>query len=354
MLKFLLIIILILILILILIYILISHNKNKNKYNSKTKYKKHNFKQKNFKVISNLENKAGFFSTLFFTINHYIYSKKYKLPFEIYTNNWTYKYKDGWSDYFKNLIVNENYNYKNQKIFEHNDILDENTTLDEYKNAIKNIYVYNEKTLNYIKNIKKKLKLVNNNYDSIYIRRGDKLFDESIIIPAYKYLDVLLLKNKNCKIIYLQTDDYSSYLELKDYIKKKKLNIKVITLCNPNSRGCINNEYYKNILLNTNAEHIKDNTNAEHIKNNISYIKKQKTLKEMNNNEIYDHTINLICGIDIIVNSNICVLDFQSNVSRFIKLFHENSKNVIDVKNPDLDWNYNKNIHPAYYDEEYY
>jgi hypothetical protein len=64
--------------------------------------------------------------------------------------------------------------------------------------------------------------------------------------------------------------------------------------------------------------------------------------------EIRSHTIELLSGVDIVCKSNICITDYQSNVSRFIKLYHTNSSNVYDVSNPDLDIDYNKIICPTF------
>lgn len=64
--------------------------------------------------------------------------------------------------------------------------------------------------------------------------------------------------------------------------------------------------------------------------------------------EIYNHTINIIIGIDIVLHSNICITDFQSNVSRFIKLAHLNDSNVFDVLNPKCEIDYNHCLCPAF------
>ena len=176
------------------------------------------------------------------------------------------------------------------------------------------------------------------------MRRGDKLANESDIIDVSKYIDILLLKDKECKIVYLQTDDYSCYLEMQKYNNEKQLNLELLTLCDPNSRGTINNQYYKDLL--TNLQGLK-NSNYDYIKNNTEKLKNIKTLTEMNRDEIYKHCLDMIIGLDIVANSNICVLDYQSNVSRFIKLFHKTPKYVFDVERPNSDWNYNLKSNPA-------
>jgi hypothetical protein len=71
----------------------------------------------------------------------------------------------------------------------------------------------------------------------------------------------------------------------------------------------------------------------------------------MNTDEIYKHTLDMVIGIDILIYSKYCVLDYQSNVSRFIKLTHYHPENVIDVEGFDLDLE--KEICPAFPESVY-
>jgi len=52
----------------------------------------------------------------------------------------------------------------------------------------------------------------------------------------------------------------------------------------------------------------------------------------------------MIIGLDIVFNSNICVTEYQSNVSRFIKLAHKNFDNVYNIMDPNNDIDINKKI----------
>ena len=133
---------------------------------------------------------------------------------------------------------------------------------------------------------------------------------------------------------------------MEKYNKEKNLNLEILTLCHPDNRGAIYNGHYKDLLLQVQSG---NNKNSEHVKNNINLIKKSKSLAEMSPEEKYNHTLELIAGIDIISNSNICVLDYQSNISRFIKLFHKSPENVFDIQNPDSDWDYSIVDIPAYH-----
>lgn len=265
-------------------------------------------------VVSNLTRSAGFFSMLFFMLNHYIYSKYNNVNFKLVSDEWTYKSKNGWTDYFENIdITHKHANVKKLTISEysHHNVIEEYPIID-YKTIIPEVYRYNANTKNEINNKKSQLQLHDKQYDAIYIRRGDKstethFHDEKI------YIELLLKKNPECKTVFLQTDDYNSYLNLQKYIKKKNLNVNLLTLCDKNDKGS-----------------------------------SEKEIQSMNPNDIYNHTIDLIVNVDILLNSNICVCDYSSNVARFIKLAHNNSNNVYDIINQETDIDYQKKICPSF------
>jgi hypothetical protein len=187
-------------------------------------------------IVSVLDKTSGFFSMLFFVINHYIYCNKNNINFTLNTDNWLFKYEKGWEDYFEKIDINSNGNdniityAKSYKVLDNYRIID-------YKEIINKFYIYNLTTYNFILNTKKNLNITDNNYDSIFIRRGDKLIKESVYINAGEYINVLLKKNPNCRTIFLQTDDYNCYLELEEYININNLNIKLLTICDKNSKG---------------------------------------------------------------------------------------------------------------------
>jgi hypothetical protein len=290
-------------------------------------------------IISNLDKSAGFYSQFFFTLNHYLYAKYNNIAFEINSKKWLFKYKNGWLDYFNKIKYNLNNEHMiNDVIVQHSNILG-NFKINEYIGAIKDIYHLNDFVIDTKNIILKKYNLLNCNYSGIFIRRGDKLISESEYIPSSKYLEYLLKKNKDCKNIFLQTDDYSSYLELKKYIIDNNLNINIYTICNELTYGMIIFNNYKNII--TTNDNLKYN---KYLKNDK--IINSKSIEQYDNDEIFNHTLDMLTGIDILLHSDICVLDYQSNVSRFIKLAHDNINNVYDVNNTYVDLN--KKICPAY------
>lgn len=292
-------------------------------------------------IISELSKSAGFYSQLFFLMNHYLTAKKNMQKFTIKSDTWLFKYNKGWEDYFKNIDITEGNNSEN-KYGKHHMHMDA-FTITEYKEIIKEIYIYNDLTQIKIEQIKKKLNMTD--YDSIFIRHGDKLSGESNYIPTEKYIKVLLEKNPQCHTIFLQTDDYNVYTELQDYIRQNNLQINVITLCKENTKGGM-------IIFNINKTGIEQahnihEVNKPYISTVIDDLRKFLPIDCMTHDEIYEHTIEMIIGIDIVLNSNICICEYSSNVSRFIKLASNNSNNVYDVnQNKDIDWN--KTTCPAY------
>jgi hypothetical protein len=306
------------ILILILI-IIISYLKSfKNKLEL--------FDKQDIGSINSVFNKCGgFYSLLGFKLNHYIYAKKYGLDFSVSENDWSYTIVNGWTDYFEPVEIkhSKNNNKLNYKIDECYKIL-EDFTLQEYKDAIPELYRYNQKTLNIINNKKKELGIDNKEYCGIYIRRGDKLVDETIYVPSKNFVDILFEKNPNCKTIFVQTDDYNSVRDIKDYINMD--DIEILTLCPENMFGSISNNDYYNKMKNNNV----DTNNEDYMKQineNLS-----KPISDLNITERYLHTIELLTSIDILLHASTVICDFDSNISRFIKLAHDNIDNVYDVR----------------------
>jgi hypothetical protein len=273
-----------------------------------------------------------------------MYAKNNNLNFSINTENWLFKYEKGWEDYLEPCLINTNpqiniiYHTKVNIVLEH-------YSLKEYKDIIPHIYRLNPIIKSKIHTIKTKYTLHDGNYASIFIRRGDKLLSESRYYPSEQYLSKLVELWPDCKTIFLQTDDYSSFIDLQEVISRKKLDITLITLCDPNLRGIIVFDYFKNILIKDDVNTIKEE-NKEYMKTVIDSLKKNKSVEEMNRTEIYEHMNTMLVGIDIVLSSKICICDYESNVGRFIKLAHPHFNNVHDINNTHVDLD--KIICPAY------
>lgn len=295
-------------------------------------------------IISELNIHGGFFSQFFFVMNHYLFAKKYGLSFKLNSNQWLFKYNKGWEDYFISFDIEDR--VIQPRTFKHSQYLG-SYSLSEYKSIIKDVYKYNNTTCQKILETKQNLNLLNEaEYDSIFIRRGDKLISESKYIDTTKYIDLLLLKNPKCHTIFLQTDDYNCYLDLQKYILDNNLNIKLITLCHENTKGGIF-VYETNITQRIGNATYEIMDNVEYILSNVDNIRHSKPVDKMNAEEIYVHTMDMIIGVDIVLHSNICICEYSSNVARFIKLAHDNSDNVYDILNPELDIDMNRTECPA-------
>lgn len=289
-------------------------------------------------IVSVLDKKsgAGFFSSYFFLLNHYIYSKKNNLPFFIESQNWLYKSQKGWNDYFVFQCPKKE---DNSRVVGHNELCD-NYSMFEYNNFSKELFVLNEETKEKINNIKNDLELPSY-YDSIYIRRGDKLVRESNIVPAEKFIELLLTKSPDTKCIFLMTDDYNTFIDLENYCNNKNLQIKIITLCSPDLTGQV--VYHS--LLDENKTH--KSLNEEYFASVLPSLKKIKSLDMMTTEEIHAHTIDLLANVEIVLNSGTCIYDLQSNVSRFIGINHVKN-NAYDVKfNEKI--NFHWTMHPSYW-----
>lgn len=296
--------------------------------------------------ISKLDKTAGFFSNFFFLLNHYLFALKYELSFQIDSGDWLYKSNEGWTDYFEEFSLTSSKPDSAFKIIKgHSDHIERFRIL-EYIYPIRLIYKYNEKTKEEIEKMITHLGLKDGKYDAIYIRRGDKLASEGTFKETAQYIDVLLKKSPECDTVFLQTDDYQCFLDLEKYIQDNQLKIRAVTTCNQNVRGSVTHGYYKDILKNVLSE---NKRNSEYIKNIMPIMNETKAVENMDSDEIYNHTIELLTGLDICRRSNACVTDYQSNVGRFIKLAHENGDRVFDVSNPDNDIDYLNHECPAYH-----
>lgn len=286
-------------------------------------------------IVSVLEKKAGFYSEIFCMLNHYIHCKIYKITFVLDTINWLFKYETGWEDYFENINmifpsednnckIKSSKSYDAMQFFFHSQFI-EPFSIAKYREAIREIYRYNNSTEEFINEIKCLWGFDNNTvYDAIFIRRGDKLYDESTFIPTYKYIEMLIQKQPNIQKIVLQTDDYNCVVDADKFLKKYYKHITLYTLCKSSSKGGM-------IIFSRNlTEKIEDKNTSDYIQENLKNLLVTRPVSQYSPSEIYEHTIDMICGVDFVLQSRTCVLDLQSNVSRFIRLYR-NDNNVFDV-----------------------
>ena len=281
-------------------------------------------------IVSIMDKSAGFYSTLFFMISQYIHAKKTGQSFRLITSTWLYKSVNGWTDYFEPIDFNSDKNNSMIKQYRHNQV-PEHYFIYEYKNAIDEMYIYNQTIKTEIVKMKTFLELTDLEYDAIYIRHGDKLCSESKYIAAHKYMELLLQKNPECKTVLVQTDDYNAFLDIQKYVDENHLNIRVITTCDKNCRGFIVYNKYTQELVDAydNNAH-----NKEYLATVKPILDKTKPIEQYTPDEIKQHTTDLLVGVDLVLKSKFCVLDYQSNVSRFIMIAHNDYTKAFDVRYP--------------------
>jgi hypothetical protein len=297
-------------------------------------------------ITSVLDKIAGFYSVLFFTINHYIYCKKNNKTFKLDSSEWLFKSVEGWTDYFKSVdFTGES---DESQCIGHNALLG-NYNMHEYKHTIHNeFYLYNDTVKKEIADTKERLGLISGEYDAIFIRRGDKLFCESQFYPTEKYVDLLLQKNPECQTIFLQTDDYNCFLDIQKYIIDKGLSINVITLCDPKNTGVV--VFERDFKVDVyNCKIGGNRSNIDYVEKITDNLHQTKPVNKMNSEEIYRHTLDMLVGVDICLYSKYCILDNQSNVARFISVAHNDHTKLFDIRYPNenivMEWT----MCPAYW-----
>lgn len=196
-------------------------------------------------IVSVMDRDAGFYSLFFFAVYNYLRCQKQGVGFRLDTQNWLFKAKHGWTDYFQEVVdLPDTQNPEDTTTlhyFTHQEnlrALPLQFTQHEYRAAILNtLYRYNDVVQQTIQQTKQRLGLTSGEYDAIFIRRGDKLCSETLYIPTEVYMNNLLQKHPTCHTVFLQTDDYNAFLDIQSYIQTRGLAIRVVTLCSPEHRG---------------------------------------------------------------------------------------------------------------------
>jgi hypothetical protein len=280
-------------------------------------------------MISVLNRAAGFFSQFFFTVNHYIYCLKHKIDFTLDSTEWTFSYENGWTDYFLPIELRFPGNKQGGR-YGHGNVI-EDIPRREYTIVLPIVYQLNENIRTQVNETMDRLGLVINQYDSIFIRRGDKLLCESRFIETEEYIETLLMKNPECNTVFLQTDDYQCYIDIQSFLKKRSLDIRVVTLCDENLFGFTmsGTEFYHNTSCFEENQPYIESVREKNVKNKLIF--------DFNKEEMREHMTTFLVGIEIILQSAVCVTDYSSNVARFAKLWKGDS--VIHVRGEEYDEN---------------
>lgn len=285
-------------------------------------------------LIFKLEkNNGGFFCQIWQLLCFYNVSKCMNIQLYIDDREWLFKNKDGWLDYFckssikniKDVLEIEDTLYRIV-----DDKIRHSFTLQDYIISIKEILVPNKILDERIHNTMKEFGLTKNMFASIFIRRGDKLYGESKFISTDVYIDII--KTKNVKNIFLQTDDYTCYNDIinNNYIKDN--NIKVFTTCPIEKVGAFVFNYSPSIGS-------KEDIHADNYLKDLGKRYIQRSVNEYNSKEMKEHIEEMLCGLFICLEANYLITDYQSNTSRFLALMFnkDNIISVLDETIPKLD-----------------
>jgi hypothetical protein len=271
-----------------------------------------------------------------FLAENIYYANLKQMKFYIEDTTFPFKYNKGWHDYFNSLDSIQDldvipsplevYNRWNHNL--------SSIPLKIYRTIFDSIIILQPYLQKMLENIQNKYGLISNEYDALMIRRGDKLHAESAYVSVSEYLDLLV--NKNSKKIFLQTDDYGVYLEALDYLHEKyeDKNIELITICPSWKRGTITYKYeYDKIMLERQTTR-----NKEY----IEYLLKHNIcpIDQLPADKMKEHNDEVIIGLEICRLSRYFSCDFQTNVTRYIYIRHQNPDNVLVIKNgkcPDFD-----------------
>lgn len=192
-------------------------------------------------IIYILNSDGGFFSQFAYMLRVYLFAKERNIPFFIEHKNWQYTYKYGWHDYFKTLTVfNNDINYTNIERYENKAEYTGSEvplyTIKDYVKVIDEIFILNDSLQ---KNINTFNKNINLNYNSIYVRRGDKYNDGPL--PSLDEILIQITIKDDKTPIFIQTDDYTVVEE----IEKKFSSCKIFTLTEKTERGSNNQNLLK-------------------------------------------------------------------------------------------------------------
>jgi hypothetical protein len=256
---------------------------------------------------------------------------------------------NGWTDYFKSIdFTGVNEEGEPSQVLKHNQLAG-NFLMWDYQDIIRNhLYLYNDEVARQVRDKTAELGLVHGEYDAIFIRRGDKLCCESKFIDTNQYVELLLRKNPNCCTIFVQTDDYNVFLDVEKYVKTHDLNIRVVTICDPNTRGMVIFDKVLSVELD-NVVIRGNQMNQQYFETIYDDLKKFTPVEKMNSEQIYRHTVDMLIGVDIVLHSKYCTLDNQSNVSRFISIAHNDYTKLFDVRYPNENINMGWSMCPAYW-----
>lgn len=237
-------------------------------------------------VVYELHPAAGMFSDMFFLLESYIRANRAKHDFYVDSSKWSYKYKDGWHDYFSSLLEKPNdieQRYNTIIVCSHRQVnksidSDGKICIRDYVDNIKHIFTLNDRIVNICE---AKRKEYGGDYEAIYIRRGDKMTPGES--PFTQVNDIIKqIQFEEGTPLFVQTDDYTEVVNIRSVLPHKRL-LHIV----PDTRK---------------GAYESDRQGAD--------ADKKRT-----------DTEEFLLGVYLCTHAKKCWVDIYSNVSRFIKIY---------------------------------
>ena len=243
-----------------------------------------------------LENENGFFSVYFFLLSTYIYAVKTDQMLCVKDDKWKFTYLNGLDDYF---ILNERilkysasppvpdaYLFRHMK----EPPIRASPTLNDYRTYSKELYVVRPDILQSYN--------LPANYNSIFLRGGDKLIHEAKQHDIAEYVNCLVKLDTGIKDLFVHSDDNQLVEQVKHYIEEHQIPLHVHKITDERCNGGA-------VIM-------------KHLRKGA--CKDIQSVDEMTAHDIYAHTVLMLNAIEIMRKSKNVIVSYDTNVSRFMKL----------------------------------
>ena len=274
-------------------------------------------------LIFHLQQHGGFFCQLWKLTSNLLYARQQNLQFFIDDSQWLFTNTLGWRDYFASLQLVSEQSSIPLPIHPEcalEDMRLHQFTLHDYFVVCKEIYVLNDKLT---QRYERQRTLLSDHYHSIMIRRGDKMYGESLYISTNQYINALFEKAPLLDL-FVQTDDYTAFEEVYQYCKTTYPHITVHTTCPSTKRGAFVFNYQPSVgstISELNHNYLLQLTTIS-----------QKSVNSYSSEEMKEHVEEMLVGLQLCMNSEYLSTDFQSNVTRYLLCCHKNPEHVLGIE----------------------
>ena len=255
---------------------------------------------------------AGFYSQYFFFLQSYILCKINNEILLYDDTQWKFKHTLGLADYFvldeskiKFLQITEE-NCNNKVVSFHNpNKMGVIFPLHEYRSAIKELYLLNDDIKDKTNQLRARFP---EKFNAIFIRWGDKKIEIKVSgrdVEIELYVDTLQRVCGDNRNLFIHSDDHDAVLCVLECMQRRNMqsfNVIYIT-GEAECGGTLACEIYRHSYPN----------------------KSKKSIEQMTTLELREHTEKMLVAIEVMGQAENVVLDYQSNVARFLKLYYDES-----------------------------